>query len=34
MAQFDLVVVGGGLGGVAAVLAAARLGRPSVLARR
>jgi hypothetical protein len=31
MAQFDLVVVGGGLGGVAAVLAAARLGRRSVL---
>ncbi|HVT70773.1 MAG TPA: FAD-dependent oxidoreductase [Trebonia sp.] len=31
MAQFDLVVLGGGLGGVAAVLAAARLGRRSVL---
>jgi hypothetical protein len=31
MADFDLVVLGGGLGGVAAVLAAARLGRRSVL---
>jgi hypothetical protein len=31
MADFDLVVMGGGLGGVAAVLAAARLGRRSVL---
>ena len=31
MAEFDLVVLGGGLGGVAAVLAAAQLGRRSVL---
>jgi FAD-dependent oxidoreductase family protein len=31
MTEFDLVVLGGGLGGVAAVLAAARLGRRSAL---
>ncbi|WP_433241740.1 FAD-dependent oxidoreductase [Streptosporangium sp. CA-135522] len=30
-AHFDLVVIGGGLGGIAAALAAARLGLPSVL---
>src|SRR6202035_744132 len=31
MTEFDLVVLGGGLGGVAAVLAAARLGQRSAL---
>ncbi|HET6187340.1 MAG TPA: FAD-dependent oxidoreductase [Trebonia sp.] len=31
MAEFDLIVIGGGLGGVAAVLAAARLGQRSAL---